>query len=407
MKAIKKASGFAVSALALAIAGQAVADGHGHSDTEFEVSGSLTLESVHDLEGETRSMDYTYAIMEVGVKAGIFSATILGEAKDDESGYYQENDTLVLDDIMVEDGAISFGDIGETTPAYDLLDGGDLYDEDQATSAYDVDGAIAYTTDFGLKAQIEGAAGAGEGDWGLGLSYTGEYEGGVSVYADYQSREAAEMVMVDHDNDPLTPEIEVQDGMESLDAFVGLGIEYSADMFGLQAAYVNVGDDTEIAARLTATPMEALSAYLLVLSTDAVFDADEEWEGIDVTFAEETEVTRTQVEVGADYSVTETVSLGGHYATFDMEWELVASEATVEAEGTEIAFDVSYSEGAISAFVEYTLTEVEDAEDTTLELEVAYTSENDVTYAANYETEDGDSFEDATSVLTLSASYEF
>ena len=159
MKAI-----FAVSALAAAISGQALA-----ADTEATITynGAMEFDFIVDMAAETKDVELqkgddandggSYGLyMDVAVVNGPFSGTV-GIASEDGAG------SVTLGDIVVEDGAISFGQVGSLISTEDYA-----YDMGDSNDEKGVDAAFRYNVMEGLDVQLEGEQQDGVGnDYGL------------------------------------------------------------------------------------------------------------------------------------------------------------------------------------------------------------------------------------------------
>ena len=171
MKSIKLASGFAVSALALAIAGQATAQ----TQTSMSATGEIKFQTIWDIENsqyyhsfdermpvevedddevveEVVPVDGPIFNVTINVKNGPFSGdVILGE---DEGKV-----AIQVDNLQVNEGPISFGDIGGVTDSAGLYEGlveeTALGDEDEDTR-FGVNYGFRYTeSSLGLSVQAE------------------------------------------------------------------------------------------------------------------------------------------------------------------------------------------------------------------------------------------------------------
>lgn len=391
MKAIKIASGVAVSALALAISAQANAAAHegGATETEWSFTGSMEAVYVVDMKSVDANGDEATVMdvdldeggdfddvdpgdawgleAELSIVHGPFSSGLIFTADD-------ENDVdVVADDIVITDGAISFGQVGSLIDTHEYT-----YDMDEGGSeGADVEAGIRYTMD-NLKVQVEGlndtddidttdTIGSGtEGtQYGIGAQYTGEADA-LSYIIDGQFRASSQ----------------APDGSDAF-TYVGAGVTYTTDMVTVAAALNNFGQSdkvTEYGFSVTATPVENLSLYVKGMDHDA---AD--------TF--ETDATNSmEVLAGASYTAGMITVTGEYLFT------------AVESGGDEVFGEVVYTDGPLSAYGDVTLANIDadEADDAQIGFGVSYTQDNGVVYAADYDMQG-----DVQSLLVLSAAYAF
>ncbi len=275
MKAIKIASGVAVSALALAISAQANAAAHEGGDTEFSMSATGSMEAMFlmDLVAETKDVDLDEGDdfdsatageawglqLDTDVVHGPFSGTVRIVANDDstanENGSAATSGVAVkVVDLIVTDGPISFGQVGKLNDtddyAYDMGDSADV----AALSARGDEGAsvgagIRYTMD-GLAVQADGENGTTSSgyatDYGVSAQYKGEADA-LSFVVEGQIRGS--------DNAP--------DGSDAY-TYLGAGVTYTTDMVTAKAALNQYGTDpkiTEVGYEVTVPPIEAATVY--------------------------------------------------------------------------------------------------------------------------------------------------
>lgn len=421
MKAIKIASGVAVSALALAISAQANAAAHEGSatETEWSFTGSMEFLTVVDMAAGAvnRDGDATDTVIDVELdEEDDFDEGAAGDAWGLEttlsvvhgpfSGGFtltgdDESDVSVsLEDIVITDGAISFGQTGSLVDethgyAYDMDDSSDTVAI--RSEGRDVGAALRYTME-GLKVQVEGsnrkdASGdpvvtgidastldTQNSDFGVAAQYMGEADA-LSYVAEAQFRTSS---LGGDDDTPYT--------------YFGLGATYTMDIvtakFGLNQ-YSATSDITvaeshdesilEYGFELTATPIDALSVYLKGQDLDA---GD--------TFTEEA----MKLLVGAAYTV-DALKFTGEYKYTD-----------VEEAGDEIMGRVDYTAGAIAAYGEVTIAnfDADTANAPLIEAGVSYTQDNGVKYAADYDlrAEETDAIDTAEiNRFRLTAAYAF
>ena len=413
MKAIKIASGVAITALALAISAQANAAAHEGGNTEFSwnATGSMdaslflnseaaatnndgdTVDTTVDVDldqeddfdsgvaGEAWGLETNIAVMH-----GPFSANI-DIVAGDASG--SANTTVGVDDIIVTDGAFSFGQVSELVDltdgyAYDMGDSDDVTALTGGDDGKSVGAGFRYTMD-GLKVQVEGQDETS--DYGLGAQYSGEADA-LSYVAELQYRASS----LDGDDDNAY-------------VYVGGGVTYTMDMVMVKAAanqYTldaggNANEDSilEFGFEVVATPIEAASLYVKGVNWDAGENFD------DATVNDTAAGTRAKYLFGAAYTVD--------MLTFTGEYVLTTNEDA----GDEVFGEVAYASGPLGAYGSVTLANIEaDTADAPLfEAGVSYTQDNGVVYAADYDLraeETGATVnQSAISVLQLSAAYAF
>ncbi|WP_127556591.1 hypothetical protein [Saccharospirillum alexandrii] len=394
MKAIKIASGVAVSALALAISAQANAAAHEGmaTETEWSFTGSMEFLTVVDMAAGAvnRDGDATDTVIDVELdEEDDFDEGAAGDAWGLEttlsvvhgpfSGGFiltgdDESDVSVeLDDLVVTDGAISFGQTGSLVDetheyAYDMDDSGDS--AAARSEGRDVGAALRYTME-GLKVQVEGsnrkdasgdgvvtgidatgANGTDSSDFGVAAQYMGEADA-LSYVAEAQFRTSS---LGGDDDSPYT--------------YFGVGATYTMDIvtakFGLNQYSVTTSADAhddailEYGFELTATPIDALSVYL---------------KGQDLDSGDVVTEEAMKLLAGAAYTV-DTLTFTGEYLFTD-----------AEEVGDEIFAEVAYASGMIGAYGSVTLANIdaETGDAPLIEAGVSYTQENGVKYAADYD----------------------
>jgi len=394
MKAIKIASGVAITALALAISAQANAAAHegGSTETEWSFTGSMEFLTVVDMAAGAvnRDDDPTDTVIDVeldeeddfdegaagdawglettlSVVHGPFSGGFILTG-DDQAGVNVE-----LDDIVITDGAISFGQTGSLVDltheyAYDMDDSADS--AAARSEGRDVGAALRYTME-GLKVQVEGSNrqdasggavvtgidattnpnGTDSSDFGVGAQYTGEADA-LSYVAEAQFRTSS---LGGDDDSPYT--------------YFGAGATYTMDMvtakFGLNTYSVTTGADAhddsilEYGFELNATPIDALAVYLKGQDIDS-----------GSTFTDDS----MNLLGGAAYTV-DVLTFTGEYLFTDAD------------NGDEVFAEVAYASGMIGSYGSVTLANIDaDTADAPLiEAGVSYTQENGVKYAADYD----------------------
>ncbi len=408
MKAIKIASGVAVSALALAISAQANAAAHegGATETEWSFTGSMEFLTVIDMaEGYINADGDEVTVIDVELdEEDDFDSATAGEAwgleadMDIVHGPFSGSVGIRSDDgdfeayvgdIVITDGAISFGQTGSLVDltheyAYDMGDSND--DISGNSEGKDVDAALRYTMD-GLKVQVEGenrqqsdgfetadatSAGAATSDFGVGAQYAGEADA-LSYVAELQYRASS----LGGDDD-------------SAYTYLGAGATYTMDMITAKAGFntytvtaTDANDESilEYGFELTATPMEGLSVYLKGQDLDSG--------DTNVEFA-------MKLLAGASFSV-DALKFTGEYLYTD-----------VEEAGDEVMGRVDYTAGAIAAYGEVTLKDIDgDAQSPLIEAGVNLTQENGVKYAADYDMQASSDYNAEVNNIRLSAAYAF
>jgi hypothetical protein len=405
MKAIKIASGVAVTALALAISAQANAAAHEgmSTETEWSFTGSMEFLTVVDMaEGHLNAEGDEVTVIDVELdEEDDFDEGAAGDAWGLEADLsivhgplsgslgMQIDDggaaTVEAGDIVITDGAISFGQVGSLVDltheyAYDMDDSG------VNSEGKDVDAGLRYTME-GLAVQVEGtnriesggfatadatSANAATSDFGVAAQYTGEADA-VSYVAEAQYR--ASSIAGDDD---------------SAYTYVGAGVTYTMDMITAKAAFntytvtaTDANDESilEYGFELTATPVEGLSAYL---------------KGQDLDSGDTNTEFAMKLLVGASYAL-DALEFTGEYTYTD-----------VEEAGDEVMGRVDYTAGAIAAYGEVTLKDVDgDAQSPLIEAGVSMTQDNGVKYAADYDMQASSDFNAEVNNIRLSAAYAF
>lgn len=387
MKAI-----FAVSALAAAISAQAMA-----ADTEVttSVSGAVTFKTTVDFEGsvDADGKDATEidvyldseddaddggaygAYIAWDIQNGPFSATITVQGED--NGGTDGVVDVVIEDVMVEEGALSFGQLG----ALDSTDEYTHLQEDAGVTLADVDAAFRYTAgDFAVQLEgVQGTDGNGTAnttltgsDFGLGAQYSGSSDA-LSYVVEAQVRASS--------LSPSTSEARI---------FLGAGATYTADMFTVAAAanytqggYLAADPATELAFSVTAMPTDASSLYAkgTYVSGDGAANDGASETTLGATYSLDSvglEAAYTLVEAGADAS------------NLDNGSDFAMVKATYAANGYDYY-----------ASVEVYMDEGEDL-DPLFEAGVSTSTDSGITYAADFDFQ-----ADTTTQVALSAAYSF
>ena len=421
MKAIKIASGVAITALALAISAQANAAAHEGGNTEFSMSATGSMEAMFLMDLENSSNDVELddgddfdsktageawgLQFDIDVTHGPFAGTVRSEVDDGTLTYE-------IVDLIVTDGPISFGQIGSVLTTDDYTwDMGDSTTNVGSTDLELDDGApigagLRYTAGD-LKVQVDGQNG-GEtfgSDYGVSAAYAGSADA-ISYVVDAQFRGS-------------------DDAPSKADAYtyVGAGVTYAADIATIAvgfntyttpttAAQVTSGEKetfSEYGFTLTATPVDALSAYVkgqdldagnstesMVLLAGAAYTVDM------LTFTGE----YTYTALNEDTAAADLPTVGASDISNGANWDDYFDNVFLE---------VAYSDGPVSAYADATFfIEAGDAfEDYGPKFGVgaAYTQENGVKYAADYDFQDYEDITGATGAVTntmkFSAAYAF
>lgn len=423
MKAIKIASGVAVTALAAAISAQVHAEDEMAPEFSWSATGSMEAVYTVNLAGTDANGDDA-AVMDVDldeeddfdsatageawglevtntVVYGPFSGNIVFTA-DDASG--EDNTAVSIEDLIVTDGAISFGQVGSllTTDdyTYDMGDSttviagldadSDGNDDDiELDDGAPIDAGIRYTMGD-LQVQVEGqnddAAPYGT-DYGVSAAYAGSMDA-LSYVADLQVRVSDQ---APDSADPYT--------------YVGAGVSYATDMFSVAAAYNTYTSSTtaaqvapnggtgeketfaEYGFEVEVTPIAAMTAYVKGQDLDASSVSVDD--SMELLF-------------GATYTI-DMITVKGEY-----------TYTAAEEAGDEILANVTYTDGPLSGYGEVTLAnfDAETANAPLFEAGVSYTQDNGVKYAADYDfrSEETDALADnqaEINMVKLSAAYAF
>ena len=175
MKTIKLASGFAVSALALAIAGQATAQ----TQTSVSFTGDIKVQTIIDFEKDqfvnrqpglvAGNADWYNFVAAWTVTHGPFSGRIrAGIIEDNKSGLESRGGKgqaqVIVDNLIVTEGPVMFGQLTRVTDTAGLYESltnqtvrNNLADETgDETTRFLIDAGVRYTVaDAGLRMQLE------------------------------------------------------------------------------------------------------------------------------------------------------------------------------------------------------------------------------------------------------------
>lgn len=395
MKAI-----FAVSALAAAISAQAMA-----ADTEITTSvhGAVKFVTEIDLEGSVNADGDDVSEIDVyldeeddaddggnfgayidwDIVNGPFSANIEIAGEDGDA-------TLSINDVMVSEGAFSFGQLGELNDTYEYTHlMGDLDNDYFAAVGANaegapVDAAFRYTMG-GLAVQLEGVQGptgdgaTGNSQFGIGSQYMGEADA-LSYVVEAQVRASS-----------LTP-----DGASPY-YFAGAGVTYAADMFSVAAA-VNTfswSTDATVGDNINDESVLKFGAEVIVMPTE---DSSVYGKGTMVSNSLDGVDPSSEYVVGATYQI-DAIGLTAEYYLIDAGAPLGAID-----NGSDFFHgQVDYTAGAYDYYVSVEVYFDEgDGADPFFEAGVSTTTESGITYAADFDFQ-----ADLETELKLTAAYSF
>ncbi|WP_428242481.1 hypothetical protein [Gynuella sp.] len=399
MKAIKIASGFAVTALAAAITGQAAA---ADTETSYTFYGTMSAGAVFDFKGDdTRDVDtledddgdddiddgdFYGLMMDLDVVHGPFSANISIDGIKTAGNQTAE---VTVNDIIVTDGPISFGQVGEVTVTDEYIGAEEAEMEDG--DDFEPDVGIRYSAN-GLSVQLEGADADSAGTDGQGNEFDDnlahdKIDFGLGVNYHYEM-------------DTVTLDVEAQyldngnAGGETVSStFIGAGVTADLGMVTLKAALNSVAgdgqiqansglnEDTEFAVQADVNITDTISAYAVVLDNSTETD-----DGL-------------EVEVGGAAGFG-SITVSGYYFNDGL-----------DDSGDILYGEVAYAQDAYAAYAEVEVDDLdaEDVDSPAIGLGVSYTSEVGVVYAADYDYQSKKKEADVstTNKIELSASYSF
>ena len=379
MKAFKLASAFAITGLALAVSGQAMA---ADTTTDWTWDGKVVFSA--DLMNTTNggsvgsrgaNGDSTANIdVDIAVANGGFS----GMFKIDSSDAHDE---ISISGVRYDEGAISFGDIGSMNTTEGYISGmkGDL--------SYTADNAFRYTMDNGFAVQAQGGVTyvddssttmLAASDLGVAVAYTGEFEGGsFAVDVEY-----AENGMVATD--------------DALDMYTGFGVTMAAsDAVTVKAAYtagINAESSMGVRADFAGEAFNAYGEWV-----DEVITV-----GADTTMG----IANLYVDYTVDGSQNAGVTLSG--AADAMTWGANFDYA-IDASDYSMGVNASMDAGAVVYAGAYKMRE----DDTTeLTVSATHTTEGGAVLSLAYENDTGTDMDPDESDYTLNtlvatASYSF
>ncbi len=429
MKAI-----FAVSALAAAISAQAIA-----ADTEATTTytGGVKVEFTHDLDasqgdGPNINGDDTKLEGSVSVANGPFSGTLK----------FTDGDEVEVSDLKVDNGTLSFGDIGSIVTTEAPVDG---MSED---TDYAVDAAFRYTNaDMGLKVQFEkgitkttyefdvdgdGAANDKVQICSADSTSAGYLVDGTAVSATAPgscdeekewelektvngSAGLAIAYMADYDVAAVTADLQyrVDADYEAFKPYLGLKVTSSpVDMLSLTAAYtmgssmaLASGTDSAVSSygvRADVTAMEGVTAY----ASYADADGDTKTQaGVKAVFAP---VTAT-VDWVADDEITAKVSAEQAMDALTLsgygQYKVEAAEFEAQAKAVYAISDMTSATASVTSF---------NGDNLEVIASVTHTTEDGISLSATFESDDrpspvsnakdDDNYENS---IKLAASYSF
>jgi len=381
MKAFKLASAFAVTGLALAVSGQAMADTTTEWTWDGEVVFSDDLMNNSDDMGDTigsrgANGDSSDLVnVNIDVANGGFSATLSIESDVAAAG------SISLDGVMYEEGPISFGQLSSMNSTEGYVSGM------KSDLNYGVDQAFRYTMGNGLAIQAQGGATytdedgdvmTGASDMGVAVAYAGEFEGG-SFAADFEYAET--MIGAGAATD------------EALDMYYGVGVTMAAsDAVEVKAAYtMGAGEVSSMGVRADYTA-DAFTAYASYVDEDITLGGTASVGAIDLYadyLVEGTVIDLGASTAGASGAMSYSASVDMADVTNDMslDWAVGAGyDAGIAA----LAFGYASTDNAASAEITASATHTTEG-GATVALE--YTNDNDVT--------------DVVDTLVFTAAYSF
>lgn len=275
MKAI-----FAVTALAAAISAQAIA-----ADTEITTTanGAMDVNFILDMNADPATYDvdlkeddFNYGLKyNVAVANGPFTGSLFFEAKDQVG----TPATIEVKDLIVTDGAISFGQVGSLMNTDQYVES---INEDMSETKLDVDVAFRYTISDEFKVQLQGL----NNDTGTATGVAAAYkaEAGALAYAVeaesyFSANDTDTPAVVDDITTVHVDETKAAVSHNNGHYFAGAGVTYTSDVVKLLAAVnasaVNADADAVIeyavAAESTFGPASVKASYQ-DFSTDAKKD---------------------------------------------------------------------------------------------------------------------------------------
>lgn len=354
MKAI-----FAVTALAAAISGQALA-----ADTESSTSftGTMDAQFILNLQPDVATYDVDlnddgddnegYEItMSTAVTNGPFSGSVGITTREGASAFD-------IGDIVVTDGMLSFGQVGSLMNTDQYTDG---VEDDMAETKLDVDVAFRYAVSDSFKVQLQGLDDDAGTATGLAAAYTGSadalsfaVEG--EMYASGPGSDAG-----------LDPKI-----------FAGAGVTYAIDAATVKAVFNYTGDTAGN------TVIEYVASVSTTMAGATLFAAYQEKN----TDVDDDESAKVEV----SYAAGAFTPSAGYMLT------------TLADAGDEVFGKIAYSADNLDASAKLVMGNFDaaTADEALIELRVSTKSEVGVTYYGEYDMQ-----KDAKNQLTVGAKYAF
>ena len=392
MKAFKLASAFAVTGLALAVSGQAMA---ADTTTDWTWGGEIVFSAdvMNNAGGGSAGTrgsngDSNDALnVAIAVANGGFSATMAIEA-DTDSSYAG---SISVDDFVYEEGAISFGMLSSMNSTEGYIDG--MKDD----LSYTVDRAFRYTMDNGFAVQAQGGVTwvddtqttststiLAASDMGVAVAYTGEFEGG-SFAVDVEYAESGATFV----GSSITG-VDTTD--TALEMYTGFGVTMAAsDAVSVSAAYtkgINAVSSMGVRADYTA---DAFTAYLSWVDEATTLGGTASVGAIDLS---------------ADYAVTGSVldlgaSTAGESGAMSYTASLDMADVTNNG-GYDAAVGVAF---AASDMMVYSAGYETDGTVNVMTAGATYTTEGGATLALDYTNDN--TVGDEVDTLVATASYSF
>ena len=357
MKAI-----FAVTALAAAISGQALA---ADTETTTTFTGAMDARVVYNMAESTEGTtvldssydvdlvdedDFLYGIsMEVAVINGPFSGSVGIESDEDTTA------TVTIGDLVVTDGKLSFGQVGGLMATDEYIDEQfGMVDGDDKEDGIGFRYAVAEGITVQLGSDESSTDDGDDTNDFTGVIASAQYMGasGPLAYV-VEGQTMSSAAISENDLDAGT--------------FIGAALTYSADMMTVMAA-VNVSNlDLD-----TGVPTDTSD-------TDYVIEANTTVAGATLTAAYIEPSTENTVD---DEKMFAGVSYALDAITLSAGYELT----TLESMGDEVTAGLGYTAGMMSYSADVTLSnfDADEADDMMIELNATYAADSGVEYYADY-----------------------
>jgi len=393
MKAFKLASAFAITGLALAVSGQAMA---ADTTTDWTWDGKVVFSA--DLMGDHSLVGSNTVVGSRGAN-GNTAANIdvdIAVANGGFSGMFKIDSSDAADEISIsgvryDEGAISFGDIGSmnSTEGYIASMKGDL--------SYTADQAFRYTMDNGFAVQAQGGVTyvsdddsstfLAASDLGVAVAYSGEFEGGSFAVDVEYAEDGFNVAGVGTAS---------SNADTALDMYTGFGVTMAAsDAVTVKAAYTaGINAESSMGVRADFAG-EAFNAY-------------GEW--VDEVITVGADATMGAANVYVDYTVDGSqnagVTLSG--AADALTWGANFDYA-IDASDYSMGVNASMDAGAVVYAAAYKMREDDSTE---LTASATHTTEGGAVLSLAYENDNGTSSDSDDSDYTLNtlvatASYSF